>query len=77
MLVQSNTYICVCKEGDTAESWLNQKANGDMREQYYSFLLTSAWKGIVTFHIHTVDVYKLVKNIFQMLHEQSKRDQIL
>jgi len=46
MLVQRNTYICECKKGNTAESWLNQKANGDIREHYYSFLLTSAWKGI-------------------------------
>jgi len=28
-------------------------------------------------HIHTFDVYRLIKNIFQMLQEQSKRDQIL
>jgi len=32
---------------------------------------------IMQFHIHTVDVYRLIKNIFQMLQEQSKRDQIL
>ena len=29
------------------------------------------------FHIHTADVHGLSKNIFQMLHEQSKRHQIL
>jgi hypothetical protein len=27
--------------------------------------------------LHTVDVYRLIKNIFHMLQEQSKRDQIL
>jgi hypothetical protein len=32
---------------------------------------------IMQFHIHTVDVYRLTKNIFQMLQEQSKRDQFL
>jgi len=32
---------------------------------------------ITPFHIHTVDVHRLIKNIFQMLHKQSKRDQIL
>jgi len=32
---------------------------------------------IMQFHIHTVDVYRLIKNIFQMLQEQSKCDQIL
>ena len=32
---------------------------------------------ITQFHIHTVDVHRLLKNIFQMLHEQSKRDHIL
>jgi hypothetical protein len=32
---------------------------------------------ITQFHIHTVNVHILIKNIFQMLHEQSKRDQIL
>jgi hypothetical protein len=32
---------------------------------------------IMELHIHTVDVHRLIKNIFQMLQEQSKRDQIL
>ena len=32
---------------------------------------------ITQYHIHTVDVYRLIENIFQMLQEQSKRDQIL
>jgi len=32
---------------------------------------------IMQFHIHTVDVYRFIKNTFRMLQEQSKRDQIL
>jgi len=32
---------------------------------------------IMQFHIHTVDVHRLIKNIFQMLQEQSKCDQNL
>jgi hypothetical protein len=32
---------------------------------------------IMQFNIHTADVYRLIKNMFQMLQEQSKRDQIL
>jgi len=32
---------------------------------------------IMQFHIHIVDVHRLIKNMFQMLQEQSKRDQIL
>jgi hypothetical protein len=30
MIAQRNTYFCECKEVNTAESWLNQKANGDI-----------------------------------------------
>jgi hypothetical protein len=32
---------------------------------------------MMQFHIHTVDVHRLIENIIQMLQEQSKRDQIV